>query len=70
MGEKKFSTYLFPEPSSLYGLARLLDLGAGLDSYNVSPTAAIADTIAMYCDWSAVGEDIKKVLLAELRKAA
>lgn len=70
MGEKKFSTYLFPDPSPLYGVARLFDLGATLDAYNISPTEAMADAIAMYCDWAAVGEDMKKALLQELQKAA
>ena len=70
MGEKKFSTFLFPEPSPIYGFARLLDIGAGLDAYNVSANEAIADTIAMYCDWSAVGEAMKYAILQELNKAA
>jgi len=70
MGEKKFSTFLFPEPSPVYGVARLFDLGATLDVYNTSQNEAIADAIAMYCDWSAVGEDMKKAILQELKKAA
>lgn len=65
MGEK-YSTFLFPEPSALYGWARLLDLGAQLDSYNVSLTPEIADALALHCDWSAVGDDLRTALEVEL----
>jgi hypothetical protein len=73
MGDRKFSTYLFPEPSALHGVARLLDLGVQLDSYNVSLTEAIADAIAIHCDWLAVGQDLRgamKAKDAELKQAA
>ncbi len=59
MGDRKYSTFLFPEPSTLYGVGRLLDLTGQMDSYNVSVTEAVADALAMYCDWSAVGHDLR-----------
>jgi len=68
MGTKKFSTYLFPEPSALYGVASLLDFGARLNSYNESLTDAIADAIALHCDWSAVGQNLYDALKAQIKE--
>lgn len=68
MGDKKYSTFLFPEPSPLYGVARLLDFGVALDSFNVSATEAIADALALHCDWSAVGEDLRKAMQAHVEE--
>ena len=58
--------YLFPKPAAIYGLARLLDIAAQLDTYNTAPTGAIADAIAMYNDWAVVGDDVLAVLIREL----
>jgi len=52
------SDYLFDTPSVLSGVARSLDLWGVFAEYNVSPTPEVADTIAMYCDWRAVGADL------------
>jgi hypothetical protein len=60
--------FLFPAPSSLYGLARLLDLAGQLDTYNTSPNGAIADYIAIYNDWSVVGGDLLEALEKELEE--
>jgi hypothetical protein len=63
--EKAFgtgSTFLFPTPRILYGVARLLDLGALLDSYNVSQMPAEADALALYSDWRMVGRDLQYAL--------
>lgn len=51
--------FLFPRPSVWYGLARLIDLGAMLDSYNDRETPEEADRIALYLDWLAVGKDFR-----------
>ncbi len=51
------SEFLFPGPSILYGFARLLDLGAQLDSFNEMPTPQQADFWAMYGDRYMVGKD-------------
>ena len=64
MGSKKYSTFLFPEPSPIYGVGRLFDFGVTLDSYNESLTPAIADALALHCDWSAVGDDLRDALKA------
>jgi hypothetical protein len=49
---------LFAWPSALSGAARVLDLGATFDVYNVSPDEATADAVAIYSDWLAVGKDL------------
>ncbi len=51
--------YLFARPRGLYGVARLLDLGATFDEYNSSDTEQEADARATYSDWLAVGNDLK-----------
>lgn len=56
------SVFLFPSPRILYGIARVLDLGAQLDSYNVSPTPAGADALALFSDWRMVGRDLEHAL--------
>ena len=53
------SELLFPRPSVWYGIARLIDLGAQLDSYNTSPTPSDSDALAMFADWLMVGEDFR-----------
>lgn len=52
------SDLLFAQPSALYGLARLFDLGGTFDSYNESPTPAMADAWALLNDWCHVGQDL------------
>jgi hypothetical protein len=56
------SGMLFPLPSILSGVARLLDLGAQLDEYNISATPREADVRAMYSDWRAIGEDLHEAM--------
>ena len=59
---------LFARPSVVYGFARTLDLAAQLDSYNESLTPAIADFVALFNDWSMVGNDLALVIRRELEK--
>lgn len=54
--------YLFAKPSLVYGVARTLDLGAMLDSYNISPTPEMADFLAMLSDWMVVGTDLRAAI--------
>ena len=58
--------FLFAMPSPIYGIGRLLDLGAQLDSYNESLTAAIADFLALSSDWRIVGQDLESAFRATL----
>ncbi len=50
---------LYAEPSFLEGMARVVDIGGTLQTYNVSKTEQEADIAAMKNDWRAVGEDIQ-----------
>lgn len=60
MGANLGSDFLFPAPSPLYGVARLMDLGANLDSYNEVTTPEQADRLAIMMDWYVVGLDLKR----------
>ena len=58
--------YLFPMPSALSGVARILDIGCTYTSYNRSATPEYnrsatpedVDAKAIYSDWAAVGQDL------------
>ena len=56
------SDFLFARPSFIEGMARLLDLGATLQEYNRSITPIEADARALYNDFRAVGEDMKRAM--------
>ena len=58
------SDYLFAQPSTLSGMARVADLWAQLDEYNICHTGEEADARAVYCDWLAVG----RAMLAAMKK--
>jgi len=58
----KLSGFLFPRPSFLEGAARVVDVGGTLNRYNRSETPEEADALAMYADWKAVGEDIRRAM--------
>lgn len=61
-----FSTFLFSSPSFYEGIARLVDFGGMLNSYNFSPTPEQADAVAMASDWQAVGTDIEAAMKADM----
>jgi hypothetical protein len=54
--------YLFAHPSFSGGMARSLDLGSTLTTYNESLTENEADAIALKADWMAVGRDIMSAI--------
>jgi len=58
------SEFLFAMPSVLSGVARTLDLGATLDSYNDSLNEALADAKALYADWRSVGEALSQAAVS------
>jgi hypothetical protein len=66
------SDFLFVRPSFLNGMARVVDVFAELDDYNVSETPEEADARAIRSDWQALSKDIeaamKKINLAALAK--
>lgn len=53
---------LFSRPSFLEGMARTLDIGSNLNSYNTSRTEKDADAKAICSDWCMVGQDMAKAL--------
>lgn len=57
-----YSRFLFTRPSVIEGMARLLDFGNTLDSYQFFQTAEEADAQALYADWCAVGHDMQKAI--------
>ena len=65
-GVSPYSCFLFPLPSFLFGLARVFDLGAQLDSYNVSITPNQADSIALSTDWMAASTDVREATIDSL----
>jgi len=50
--------FLVAKPSFLSGIARALDIGATLPSYNLSKTPSEADSRALKSDWDNVGKDL------------
>lgn len=58
MGTGPQSDFLFVQPSVVSGLARLLDLLATFDAYNVSRSPHEADARALRSDWQVTGQDI------------
>ena len=52
-----FTTRLFAKPSFIEGVARILDFGHTLDTYNDSVTGQQADYEAIRSDWLALSED-------------
>jgi len=51
------SCFLFAMPRPLFGVARVVDLGARFDRYSYSGSEAEADSRALYMDWLAVADD-------------
>lgn len=58
--EEVRSDFLFAHPSFLAGLGRCLDLSGRFDFYNISPDSEIADALALYADWRAVGQELRR----------
>jgi hypothetical protein len=56
------SDFLFARPSFVEGVARMVDFGGSLNTYNTAPTGEEADARAMYEDWEALGADLKAAL--------
>jgi hypothetical protein len=54
--------YLFARPSFWEGVARIMDFGGTLNTYNTVESPELADTIAIGMDVAMVGQDIRKVI--------
>jgi hypothetical protein len=59
-----FSSFLFARPSLTEGVARIVDFGNTLNSYNSSMTPEQADFFAILADWRAVGQDLSNAAAA------
>lgn len=62
------SRFLFARPSTIEGVARILDFGNTLDSYHFSQTSEEADTLALSADWCAVGHDVQTAIQKLLKR--
>jgi len=60
-----FTTLLYARPSFLEGMGRLLDFGNHLNEYNSSLSPEQADALALYADWTQIGDDLRLVLEEE-----
>ena len=49
---------LFARPSFIEGVARIVDVGATLNEYNINPTGEEADVESIKSDWKAVGDQL------------
>jgi hypothetical protein len=56
------SDFLFTRPSFWEGAARILDFGNTLNQYNESPSANMADEIAIRMDWAVVGDTLRSAM--------
>ena len=59
---KPTTLFLCADSSMLFGAARILDLGATFDVYNVSATGVEADARAIHSDWAMFGQDLQDSL--------
>lgn len=57
-----YSSILFARGSFFEGMGRVMDIGDTLAEYNVSPTEADADRYALWADWRAVCEDLRRAV--------
>jgi len=60
------SSFLFARPSFLEGVGRLVDFGGFLNEYNYSPNGNEADNLALWADWTAIGNDMRVAWLEDL----
>lgn len=56
---KMRAALLFARPSALGGVASILDFGDTLTEYNTANSPEQADTLALWSDWLAVGDDLR-----------
>ena len=56
------TNFLFAMPTFCSGMGRILDLGGVFDSYNERRSSQEADAIAMYADFSMVGQDLVQAM--------
>ena len=57
-----YSDFLYARPSFLEGMARVMDFGGALNEYNTFLSDEDADFVALWMDWSAVGQDMRDAM--------
>lgn len=62
------ASFFFPMPSFLTGMARSLDFMGTLNNYRAGWSNERLDALAVYHDWSAVGDDLGAAMNAHLVK--
>lgn len=62
MGRIDYAGLLYSQPSTVEGLARILDVGGTFDDYNYSQSDTEADRAAIASDWYAVGSDLYRAI--------
>lgn len=60
------TSFLFGRPTFAGGMGSVLDIGGTLVAYNDVPDPAMADWLAIYSDWAAVGDDLRAAMGKEL----
>ena len=60
------ASFRFAMPSFLSGIARTLDFMGTLDGYQLRTSDERLDALAVYHDWSAVGDDLGAAMSAQL----
>ncbi|MHB8737077.1 MAG: hypothetical protein ACYC9D_00585 [Candidatus Dormibacteria bacterium] len=60
------SGFLFATPTFWQGIARILDLGGVLNTYNTCDSDQEADRVALASDWYAIGLDFREAFGSEV----
>jgi hypothetical protein len=58
--DENVSRVLFARPSFVEGVGRIFDFSGALSEYNRCETGERADCYALWADWCAVGNDIRR----------
>jgi hypothetical protein len=58
----RYSGFLYAQPSFIEGVGRVIDLGATMENYNVSPSTGIADALALRADHMALVDDTAEAM--------
>lgn len=65
MKNKRYSSFLFPKPSTLTGIGSAFNVCGNYYMFNYSPTEVEADHKAFICDWYSIGADLNEAIESE-----
>ena len=54
--------FLYAMPKFVSGMGRVIDIGGTMTVFNNSDTEVETDTRAIYSDWLATGDDMRKAM--------